>query len=218
MVRSQFRWAYIVFAVIFGAAVVFQLVARNRPIAVSPISSSKPSPTATSDISDSTLGLTLDCGLGQHGGAPPHPHPLTKQQAKAYVALYDTPPVRGLRAALEAYRLGKADDDTVRSLRPYGRALASDGFHLLLVQGAFGGGNLITLQFTHHPDALYGGWVYMLDGKMPSIRAFVKGVCTPAEQRWNAVALSPWKALGDDRSLMSRPLPTPPDYATQNSK
>lgn len=159
----------------------------------------------TVDRLDSSIGLTVRCIPWTNPPRVAKPSYPTPAQAKAYIASYDTVPIRGLRAAFDAYRAGTADEDTMRSLRPYGAALVADRFRLISIDRALIGGYFITVQFTHHTGAVYLAWLYMLGNTEPSIRAFAKGRCSPTEQRWMAITFGPWSALGDDGSLMRRP-------------
>ena len=125
------------------------------------------------------------------------------EQTKDYLRSYADPYVIGLRSTLDAYAAGRADDETTKSLSPFGKTLAQDHFTVLSIDQGLFGGSWISATFTKHPATLYKAWVYMLGHTTPTLRALTATHCTPEEQRFLATRYGSMYALGDDSTLIA---------------
>ncbi|HTW84573.1 MAG TPA: hypothetical protein VMD91_10925 [Candidatus Sulfotelmatobacter sp.] len=112
------------------------------------------------------------------------PMHITAAQRAVLTRSYETPEVRGLRAALDAYLAGKADPRTVTLLSATPKTILRNHFILLDdEQNAMGGANLRVLSKSRY-DAVYRTWVYQLSNGRWELRAWDVATCTPAESRW----------------------------------
>ena len=114
----------------------------------------------------------------------PAPIHFTEAQMGILQSSYGAPEVMGLRAAIDAFLAGDADPDTTKNLKPISHDLLIDRFILYQDRkGPFGGSSL-TIQFKHHPEAVYEAWLYPLGDGPYSVRAWDETACSTKQQQW----------------------------------
>lgn len=110
---------------------------------------------------------------------------LTAAQREVAIRSYSAPEVRGLSSQFRATLAGTAKESTRKVLANVPPALLRDRFYLLLDQRAsFGGGDFLTIEFRHHPEAIYRTWVYRLSTGLWDVRTWERARCSPAQQRF----------------------------------
>ena len=135
--------------------------------------------------SDADTGSVLSCTPSGANLADPVPLHLTAAQREVAIQSYSAPEVRGLSSQFRGTVAGTAKESTRKVLANVPPALLRDRFYLLLDQRAsFGGGDFLTIEFRHHPEAIYRTWVYPLSTGEWDVRTWERARCSPAQQRF----------------------------------
>jgi hypothetical protein len=116
--------------------------------------------------------------------ASPMPFRLTAAQHEVLIRSYSAPEMQGLAAEFRATVAGTADRETRDVLAHVPPALLRNRFVLFADEPWPVGGDRLTIQFRHHPEAMYRTWVYRLSSGEWEVRSWERAPCSPAQQRF----------------------------------
>ncbi len=122
--------------------------------------------------------------------AHPTPIHLTATQLEDLRQSYALPVVVGFKTAIAAFLAGTPDGETAKQLQPVPRAALAERFDLMAIEPGPSGGNVLVVQFEHHPAIMYHAWLYQLGSGSYVVRSLEPVPCSTAEQRWLYVRYS----------------------------